>query len=73
MTRIKSFFATLLIVAAGIAALGLGAMLAMTALVIGLVVALAARLAISASRSRAEADIADAEVTARAEPAAAAT
>lgn len=71
MTRIKSFLATLLIVAAGIAALGLGTMMAMAALVIGLVVALATRLAISAGRSRATQGTPDAEGAARTEPAAA--
>lgn len=51
MTRLKSTLATILLTAAAVAALGLGFVLAMASLVIGLVVALAARLAVGAARS----------------------
>lgn len=48
MKRLKSTLATILLVSAGAAAIGLGTMMAVAALFIGLVVAGAARLAISA-------------------------
>lgn len=49
MTRIKSMLATTLLSAAAMAVLGLGTMLAVAGLVLGLVVALAARLAVGAA------------------------
>lgn len=48
MTRIRSTLATVLLMAAAAASLGIGATLAMAGLVIGLVLALAARLAATA-------------------------
>lgn len=48
MKRLKSGLATILLVSAGAAAIGLGTVMAVAALVIGLVVACAARLAVGA-------------------------
>ena len=48
MTRIRSTLATVLLMSAAAASMGIGAMLAMAGLVIGLVLALAARLAATA-------------------------
>ena len=48
MTRIRSTLATALLMAAAAASLGIGATLVMAGLVIGLVLALAARLAATA-------------------------
>lgn len=65
MKRLKSTLATILLVSAGAAAIGLGTMMAVAALFIGLVIAGAAKLAISAQgkgaaerNEAAEADIA---------------
>lgn len=55
MKRLKSTLASVLLIAAGLAALGLGTVLAIAAMVIGLVIAGAARLAISARDRRADA------------------
>lgn len=53
MKRLKSGLATILLVSAGAAAIGLGTVMAVAALVIGLVVACAARLAVGAQKPRA--------------------
>ncbi|WP_299847421.1 hypothetical protein [uncultured Paracoccus sp.] len=50
MKRLKSTLAMILLVSAGAAAIGLGTVMAVAALVIGLVVAGAARLAVSAQK-----------------------
>lgn len=48
MKRLKSALASVLLISAGLAALGLGTALAIASLAIGLVIAVAARLAIGA-------------------------
>lgn len=48
MKRLKSTLATILLVSAGAAAIGIGTVMAVAALVIGLVVAGAARMAVGA-------------------------
>lgn len=53
MKRLKSGLATILLVSAVAAAIGLGTVMAVAALVIGLVVACAARLAVGAQKPRA--------------------
>lgn len=53
MKRLKSTLATILLVSAGAAAIGLGTVMAVAALVIGLVVACAARLAVGAQKPQA--------------------
>ncbi|TBN38597.1 hypothetical protein EYE42_11855 [Paracoccus subflavus] len=52
MKRLKSTLATILLVSAGAAAIGLGTVMAVAALVIGLVVAGAARLAVGAQKQQ---------------------
>lgn len=59
MKRLKSTLASVLLMSAALAALGLGTVLAIAAMVIGLVMAGAARLAISAQDRRANADEAE--------------
>lgn len=66
MKRLKSTLATILLVSAGAATIGLGAVMAVAALLIGLVIAGAARLVVGAQAGdpdpvRADADIVDAE------------
>ncbi|CAM3107641.1 hypothetical protein SAMN04488021_14440 [Paracoccus aminovorans] len=51
MKRLKSGLAKILLVAAGAAAIGLGTVVAVAALVIGLVVAAGARLAVGSRRA----------------------
>ena len=65
MKRLKSTLAAILMVAAGAAAIGLGTVMAVAALVIGLVIAVAARLAIgSGATVPASADTVDGEAAA---------
>lgn len=53
MKRLKSTLATILLVSAGAAAIGLGTVMAVAALVIGLVIACAARLAVGTQKPQA--------------------
>ncbi|MDO5622701.1 MAG: hypothetical protein Q4G24_14675 [Paracoccus sp. (in: a-proteobacteria)] len=52
MTRIRTFLANTLLKMAAVAAIGMGIMAAMAALVIGMVVMLAARPALGAARQQ---------------------
>lgn len=63
MKRLKSTLATVLLLSAGAAAIGLGAIMAVAAMVIGLVIAGAAKLAIAAQNPQAD----DAAAPAKAE------